>query len=133
METQDSEAWAKKAVADGTWLLHRGAFVAGKAAHYFDGVDEKFISPENNNPVCGPVLQLDNGHAFLVVEDHFAVLAERDVQFLKTATNAMIETLKQVGAFAVACKVPEDIGVRLVVGALYAQARALEPQDGDPG
>jgi len=123
----DSETWAKLMVHRKGYVLHLGGMVAGKAVQFFDGVREKYISPFNGEPVVGPVLKLDSGHAFLANREHFEELNERDVKFFEVAQGALVETLKQIGAVGHAMKVPEGIGVRLVVGLLRTQATTLSP------
>lgn len=128
MSDAEENLWAKKLVDDNAWVMHIGARVIGRVTRFFDGKGSVHVSSVNNQPVQGPVLQLEQGHAFVATPDAFIRLSEVEAEFYRGAQ------LFVAGALAELMMVARTQGIRLptanilTIAALRTQASTLEAE-----
>ena len=64
------------------WFYFHGQKVIGALKKTWDGVDERYVSAVNGTVIDKPVLELEDGNAFLKETPHIE-LTEREWQFFK--------------------------------------------------
>lgn len=132
----DLIAALREAVEKNIWAVHLESGVIGHVTRLYG--DGEFVSPLNNKPVPGMVLELtedldDNTqkrHTFAVKGWTFPVLplSNAEAKFFFSVQALMRHLLAEVPKFGKALKVDPARGVALLESALRAQLRLLAPR-----
>lgn len=125
--SRDSFEWARDAAARKAVLFHPGTFVVGMAKRAWSGEGDDCRADPAGNLVRAPVLELEQGHAFLARPDSFVELEATEAGFFEAATGALTGLVVGMADLARARGVPEPTAVVLIVAALRAQLAALDP------
>lgn len=116
----------KGAVERMAWMFHVETYAVGRAAAFYDGVEEKYVSPLNGEPVNGPVLLLHTGHALLAEPVKWMELSSAEIRYFQALQEGFN------GLIVIAAKNAKDNGVELekglamLISILRAQLAALE-------
>lgn len=120
--------WAKDLAAKRKAVLHTQNNVVGKAVRFYSGMPgDEAISAITSTCVKGPVLELDNGHTFVVKDsEDFRVLTEEEYRFYLIANSALAHGIRESIKLAASMhNVGKDIAIALVRTILAAQINAI--------
>ena len=124
---EDGHDWARELVKKHAIVMHRESETVGTASDFFDGIERKFISPINGEPVVGPVLVLDNGNSFMALDERtFLELTTQQHRFYRTMQRVIAHALREAAGLLKSLGIPMDVGVSLLASTLKAQVAMLE-------
>ena len=116
----------KRLAATKQWVFDVGAGVIGPVEEFFDGSEQVFVSPVNEQPVDAPVVKLATGHTFLLREETPIEIADREVKTYVALIQMLSDFVSASAAKASEEKVPPETFVLLLTASLKAQLHALQ-------
>ena len=100
--------WAKDLEDERRYCLHAPTRTVAKVVRFFDGVEQQYRSTVNEQPVRGPVLQMDDGNAFCADDESaFISLSDDEVEYylmVQTAAGVAAKQCAEEGARRQICK-----------------------------
>lgn len=104
-------AWASDLIERQAWMFHVETYAVGQAKRFYSGLHvDVYMSRANGEPVHGPVLELDTGHALMADPAKWMELTAAEIKFFGALQAGF------TGLIAVAAKNAKDSGVELEKG-----------------
>jgi hypothetical protein len=124
-EEAQSLAWARALVRDAAWVLHQPTCTVARASKLHAERSGTYTSTVNQEPVNDPVLEMDDGNAFVARAGNFLQLSEADVKFFLEAQEGVRELVRVLAMVGAGSKIPKSMTGLLIRSALQAQVQKL--------
>jgi hypothetical protein len=118
--------WADALIRKQAWVLHLEALAVGPVKAFYDGVSSMWTSTVDGQPVPDPVLELENGHAFIASPAKFQEMNAASMRFFASLQHGISGLVSVAARSAAATGVSPETGYALTISALRAQLVALE-------
>jgi hypothetical protein len=119
--------WAEQYVAKKAWLVSVEHDVIGQASKYFDGTIHKYVSAENGREVAVPVIEFDDGNAFIANDpEKFMELTGHALIYYKFLQKNVSDLLRMVMAPQSRIGIPRKSASYILISTLETVVNMLK-------
>jgi len=123
----DKRAWARSLEERRAWVLHAPTHMVSWVKSFYDGEGKVYVSTSNGKAVSGPVLELEDGNAFVAADESlFVPLSQDEADYYLYALGKVGACAKEVAEFGAANRVRKSTALLLLGTTMRAVARVTD-------